>query len=105
MSSSHWIHTNPGLRQVNLGEGFGFVVYQKIGERHYLVWKDGVAITEVRAVPSNSSRWYYKGAGLRFVSTREKATKFGIGVFKKEPHLVKLGQGSWSELAIKEISK
>lgn len=104
MSSSPWIHTNPKLRLVNLGTGYGFVAYEKIGERHYLVWKDGVPLTEVRCVPSNSRRWYYKGAGLRWVSSRDKATRFGIGVFNKEPHLSRYGQGEWSAVALTAIN-
>lgn len=74
MSSSPYIYTNPRCRLAKLSGFAGFVVFERLGEQHYLMWREGVATTEVRCV---RGRWYWRGGGLSWADTRETAAKSG----------------------------
>lgn len=97
MSSSPFIHTNPRCRLAKLPGFSGFVVFECIGEQHYLMWRDGVAATEVRCLLQG--RWYCRGGGLNWSPTRAQAAKSGWHLFSKGTPLE-----PWSDAAKKAMS-
>lgn len=105
MSSSPLIYQNKRCRLAKLPGFSGFVVFERLGEQHYLVWRDGVAVTEVRCVPAGSRRWYYRGAGLHYCSTREDAALSGRHAFSKERRKDRKPLEPWSQVAFKVMAE
>lgn len=105
MSSSPQIHQNKRCRLARLPGIGGFVVFERIGEQHYLVWRDGVAVTEVRCVPTGSSRWYYRGAGLHYCTSRSDAAKSGWHALTKGRRTDRTPLEPWSQQAAQAMTK
>ena len=105
MSSSPQIHQNKRCQLARLPGIGGFVVFERIGEQHYLVWRDGVAVTEVRCVPTGSSRWYYRGAGLHYCTSRSDAAKSGWHALTKGRSTDRTPLEPWSQQAAQAMAK
>lgn len=88
----------PKLRLYKLPTG-QFSTLQKIGRQHYLVWIEGVPITEVQCVPPSSRRWYWRGSHLNFTETRARAITGGVSYASKG------GSEAWTDVAGKAIEK
>lgn len=73
MSSTPKILQNPTLRSIKLPNGGPMAVAERLGEQHYLIWINGTPVTEVRCIPTDSSRWYWRGGRLTWERTRMKA--------------------------------
>ena len=63
---------NPTLRLLHING------VERIGDQHYLIWRNGAPLTEVQCIPTGSRRWYCRGSGLRWYSTRQAAIAGGI---------------------------
>ena len=105
MSSSPQIHQNKRCRLAKLPGIGGFVVFEKLGEQHYLVWRDGVAVTEVRCIPAGGGRWYYRGAGLHYCKSRADAAKRGWHAMTKGRGLRGRPLEPWSQQAAQAMEK
>lgn len=77
MASSPWIHTNPKLRPVKL-KSSRLIIAERLGQQHYLIWDKGSPLTEVQCIPENASRWYWRGSGMNWTTTRSDAIQKGI---------------------------
>ena len=83
MSSLPKCVQNPRLQLVRV-TGLGYLVtIETLGKQHYLVWQDGVPITEVQCVPKDSHRWYSIDDGLKYSSTRMQAIISGYFAIRK----------------------
>lgn len=105
MSSSPQIHQNKRCRLAKLPGIGGFVVFERLGEQHYLVWRDGVAVTEVRCIPTGGGRWYYRGAGLHYCKSRADAAKSGWHALIKGRRTDRTPLEPWSQQAAQAMSK
>lgn len=102
MSSSPFIHQNPRCRLAKLQGIAGFVVFERIGKQHYLMWRDGVATTEVRCV---RGRWYWRGAGMCYADTRAVAAKSGWQRFVAGHRIGGKPLEPWSAEALRAMAR
>jgi hypothetical protein len=92
-----------GCKMVNV-PGIGRVVVQRLGPQHYLAWRDGKPVAEVKKFAS----WFWNGAlQSRGVPTMREALRLGVGVTRKGGRLTKDGRvpADWSPKAMEAIGR
>ena len=72
---------NRNLRPLHIN-GVGLCTVERVGDQHYVIWRDGVPLTEVQCIPTESRQWYFRGSGLKWNITRNAAIAEGIKAFK-----------------------
>ncbi len=102
MSSSAFIYTNPTLRPVKLASGRR-VIAERLAEQHYLIWDKGTPLTEVQCVPIGSTRWYFRGGGLKWSAARGIAIQEGLIRNVKGSRLDSKPLEPWTTLAQQSI--
>ena len=72
---------NRNIRPLHIN-GVGLCTVERVGDQHYVIWRDGVPFTEIQCIPTESRRWYTRGSGIKWYPTRQSAIAEGIKMFE-----------------------